>query len=128
MIHFALTCAIWLPLLVIYGAMFGVTTQIARRAGMKDGTDVACGAFWPLGLGLALAYGSSHGLSKTPIERQAASMVSAEEQRYQEMEQQQHNTRMAELKMKESMALERAVNPTYKAKEEIAAPPPQSLQ
>jgi hypothetical protein len=115
-------------LTLFYGAMAGFTIQIARRAGMSEGPDIACGLAWPVGLGIALSYGSSHGLSTTPAERRTIQQVSAVEQRANALEQQKHETQMAELKAREAIALERAVNPTYRAVEDGSDPEPKALE
>lgn len=115
-------------LTLFYGAMAGFTIQIARRAGITEGPDIACGLAWPIGLGVVLSYGSSQGLGTTKAERRTIQQVSAEEQRANALEQQKHDTHMAELKAREAIALERAVNPTYRAVEDGSDPEPKALE
>lgn len=117
MLGYAILALEILVFLTVYGLMAGFTVQLARRVGYKDENAYVAGFGWPIGLGLVITYGLSHSVGVSKKERTRVHNISAAEQRSEEMEVQVHATKIAELKAKESLALEKAISPTYKAKE-----------
>jgi len=128
MIHYLLVFLAVLPMVLGYGVMVGFTARLSYRAGLGEAWPSLLGAFWPLGLGIAVTYGATHGLSRTVEERQAARTVTIQEQRAEELAQAQHSFKLAQLRANEdrlvSERLKLALTAQEDAKEvqEIEAP------
>lgn len=127
-LHTAIVIGIYIAMTVMYGGMAGFTINLARRYGMTDGPDIACGLCWPLGLGIVLAYGSSHELGQDPEQRHSTQLKRNASNRAEELAEQRHYTIMAELKQKETNALEVVTQRIAKAKELGVDPGLKSLE
>lgn len=111
MLTFLIVMLVSLPVAAVYGVMAGFTLKVARRNGMDKTVSNIMGAFWPLGLGVALSYGKTDGIPPTRILTGEERDDAERKDRDRELAAQDHNTRMAELKAKEAIALEKAMNP-----------------
>lgn len=128
MLEFLFIAAMSIAFLTAYGLVAGFTIQLARRVGYSPEVCVTAGLGWPIGLGLVTTFGLSRNIGTSEAERMKVRHISASEQRVEEMDAQVHATRMAELKAKEALALEKAIHPTYKAVEGGDAPEQRTLR
>lgn len=105
---------LWLILAVVYGTMGAITTQLARGRGIDKDAAIFLGIAWPVGIGVAFGFGAAKNAAMDEQARETARIKHQESlrqlsviQQNQDLLDQTHRTKMAELLARENIALDR---------------------